>query len=415
MIKKACYLSYDFGFLSIHSREIIENMVESGVKTELIIPSDADFLFKLTSKCIIHRVPVLFKKAIIKSLIYQITLSLTLIFKIIKEKEVDLIYARQNYLSILPVVISRIFKIPYFAEVNGIVTGRARTGYAESIKFFVKSMMEKHCLYLSNILIVPSETLKYRICDLLKISSKKIYTVPNGVNTKIFNSEKSKKNIRKNLNIKNKDFLVGYVGSLGGGQGIETLKATIKKIVRNEDKIKFLIVGDYIPDADISKLKAGHAGEGAKFVQYIINNKLSERVIYHPYVLYEESADYIKICDTLVAPYSNSQIQFGGGSPMKLYAYLGCAKPVIMSDLGEFTDSEICRKNNAVYFIPPDDSQALSGAILKLKNSEKLRKSLSRNGIKFVKKHRKWSDSCNKILSIYKRQFMCSNFSLSKN
>ena len=100
---------------------------------------------------------------------------------------------------------------------------------------------------------------------------------------------------------------------------------------------------------------------------------------------------------------------------MKLYAYLGCAKPVIMSDLGEFTDSEICKKNDAVYFIPPDNSRALSNAILRLKNNKNLRESLSKNGINLVKKHRKWANSYNQILSIYRCQILNSNYALPDN
>ena len=96
---------------------------------------------------------------------------------------------------------------------------------------------------------------------------------------------------------------------------------------------------------------------------------------------------------------------------MKLYAYLGCAKPVIMSDLGEFHDFEICKKNKAVYFIRPDDSKALSNAILNLKNHKELRESLSLNGINLVKKHRKWADSYEKIISIYEHHYAGTNTS----
>ena len=78
----------------------------------------------------------------------------------------------------------------------------------------------------------------------------------------------------------------------------------------------------------------------------------------------------MNICDLLLAPYTSEYYEFGGGSPMKLYAYLGCGKPVIITDLGEFTDSDALKDNNAAYLIPPDDSKALSNAVLYFKADE---------------------------------------------
>ena len=49
---------------------------------------------------------------------------------------------------------------------------------------------------------------------------------------------------------------------------------------------------------------------------------------------------------------------------MKLYAYMATGKPVIVSDLGELTDVPALRQQQAAYFIPPDDPDALAAAII---------------------------------------------------
>ena len=90
---------------------------------------------------------------------------------------------------------------------------------------------------------------------------------------------------------------------------------------------------------------------------------------------------------------------------MKLYAYLGCGKPVIISDLGELTDSIALKKNDAAYLISPDDSSALANAILHFRENRKACKYYGEKGINFALKERRWSHSCSKILSICSRYF----------
>jgi glycosyltransferase involved in cell wall biosynthesis len=68
--------------------------------------------------------------------------------------------------------------------------------------------------------------------------------------------------------------------------------------------------------------------------------------------------------------------------------------------LGEFTDSDALKDNNAAYLIPPDDSKALSNAVLYFKADERAIRKYGERGRTFVVKQRKWSDSCAKILSI---------------
>jgi glycosyltransferase involved in cell wall biosynthesis len=264
----------------------------------------------------------------------------------------------------------------------------------------IKIFLERFSLKLANFIITPSLTLKNGIVERYGLVSKKIHVVPNGVNEKLFYPSLKNCSLRENFGIENNDFIAGFVGSMGKWQGLNILKDAIIRVINSDNKIKFLLVGDYTEDSNHVKMKAGSGDAAKNNLSFIKDNFLEKRVIYHGFVNYEATADFMNICDVLLAPYTSEYCVFGGGSPMKLYAYLGCAKPVIISDLGELTDSIALRKNDAAYLIPPDDSSALAKAILFFKGNESAIRKYGKRGRTFVLNERRWSDSCSKILSI---------------
>jgi len=405
LLRRIYYISYDFGFLSIHCHEIIANMIRLGINVDLFMPDDVKLSFDLDGACVTYRIPVYFKTILLISVFYQLLLIFGLLLTIKRDGRPDMIYARQNYLGILPIFFARMFGIPYFAEMNG-MTKRGESRNVD-IKLFLKAFLEQKCLRTANRVIVPSNTLKQKLIKGYRIRPVKIEVVPNGANEDLFHPREDKGGLRRSLGLRNKDFVVGFVGSMGEWQGIEILKESIKLTASEpgNEKIKFLIVGDYVSDASLSKMNEG-LGEGRRGMEEFISaNDLEDKVFYKGYVPYEESATYMNICDVLVAPYTKSYLEHGGGSPMKLYAYLACGKPVIISDLGEFTDSDILKKAEAAILIPPDDSLALTKAIIELKKNRGMVNDLGKKGRDFVLKERTWLHSASRILNIYDREY----------
>jgi len=401
MVKKIFYISYDFGFLSIHAHEIISNMLMSGVRVDLFMPAGVQPNLTISRNCVIHRIPVYFTNPLLKIIVFNILLVYSILFTITKNAMPDIIYARQNYSGIIPILLSRLFKIPYFSEINSIILRSKSEKY--TLKSKIKLIMERLSLKLANLIITPSLTLKNSIVERHRISSEKIHVVSNGVNEKLFFPSDKRSSLRKILGIESDDFVAGFVGSMGKWQGLDVLKGAILKALDANDEIKFLIVGDFIRDSNHSKMKAG-LGEAAKDIKNFIRaNDLTDKVIYHKFVDYEKTVNFMNVCDVLLAPYTSEYHERAGGSPMKLYAYLGCAKPVIISDLGELTDSFELQKHKAAYLIPPDDSEALAKAVLYFKENENAVRNYGQNGRAFILKARKWSHSCNKILSIQPR------------
>jgi glycosyltransferase involved in cell wall biosynthesis len=106
---------------------------------------------------------------------------------------------------------------------------------------------------------------------------------------------------------------------------------------------------------------------------------LESQFIFPGYVPYEQVPSYCAVMDICVAPYHRST---GDSSPVKIFDYLACGKPVVATDVGEtsrfFTDSD------AVVIVPPEDPAALAQGLISLLENEALRAEMGKKGRAFV-------------------------------
>jgi glycosyltransferase involved in cell wall biosynthesis len=397
VLNRVFYISYDTGFLSIHCHEIIRCLLDLGVRVDVFFPANAEPAFELDRRCTAHCVPVLGATSIIATVSFHALLVCALAWKMLKGRP-SFLYARHSYAGVLPPLLARLAGIPYIAEMNGSAVRRKMTA-----RQALKGFLERVGLGLAAAIITPSHALRERLMAGLRIDANRIHVVCNGVNETLF-TPFDKTVLRKNFGeLQDAGFVVGFVGSMGAWQGIDTLKDAIVALQHDPfgADITFLIVGDYASNASYAGMKKGD-GEGNKDITaFIDRHELKSKVVYRGFVPYTESVGYMNMCDFLVAPYTRAYGQQGGGAPMKLYAYLACRKPVIISDLGELTDAVALRQNNAAYLIEPDSGRALADAIVRLKSDPSLCRILADNGRAWVLANRKWSDSCAAIIAVY--------------
>jgi len=178
---------------------------------------------------------------------------------------------------------------------------------------------------------------------------------------------------------------VVYAGSLHVWQGVDVLLHAFAQLVNKFPNCRLLIVGGQDePNKDAYK-RLAHELRITDYAHFI------------PFVPYEQSALYIAAADVCVAPYMPSYCEHGGGSPLKLYAYLSCGRPVVLSDLGEFVDADLVRNNGAGILVPPADPQALAEAIAKLLNDPTLRSEMGKRGREAILNGYTWDHNAERI------------------
>ena len=210
--------------------------------------------------------------------------------------------------------------------------------------------------------------------------------IPNGVdidkfNLKVEGTAKSK-DLKKELMIKDRQRVIGFVGTFGPWHGIENLVSAIIKIEedsRNKDMI-FLLMGNGI-------LK--------KYAEDRINKY--NNVLFLGSIPYQEIQDYLSICDILVSPHS---LPPGGkefiGSPTKVFEYMAMGKGIIASDLAQI--GKILENGKTAILTEPDNIEEFSEGILKLASDKKLCIELGRNAFEKASNSYTWKKNIKILL-----------------
>ena len=99
---------------------------------------------------------------------------------------------------------------------------------------------------------------------------------------------------------------------------------------------------------------------------------VSDRLIFTGFVEHRMVPEYISAADVAVAPYDPTGFpemeRYGFYfSPIKLFEYMACGKPVVATDIDIVRD--IVRSDNCGLIVPPGDSEALAKGIITIAGS----------------------------------------------
>lgn len=312
------------------------------------------------------------------------------------------VYARQHWQGFLPPLVARRHGIPYVAEFNGLRHRGILRGNPHSIKGHFIRLLERWCAQMATAIVVPSYTLAKRLCELLNGRPKihdltnadhplrithhapPIFIVPNGIDPDIFRPIPQEE-ARRRLGLPTEGHYIVYAGSLYVWQGIDVLLHAFARLRTQFPDCRLLIVGGQNEPNKDAYRRLAHELHITDFTHFI------------PFVPYEQSALWIAAGDVCVAPYLDSYREHGGGSPLKVYAYLSCGRPIVLSDLGEFVDADLVRQSGAGLLVPPSDPKALADALAILLTDPLLCEEMGRRGREAVLNGYTWDHNAERI------------------
>jgi glycosyltransferase involved in cell wall biosynthesis len=257
----------------------------------------------------------------IQKLLKKITFDLSTFRKILFNKSID-------------VVIQRVLFMPatrFLLYIKGVkVISEYHADFKEEIPFLNKSKPEKAILYLlswfynfnyklSDGIIYNHPHLKNKFDKVFKKPS--IYSY-NGSNVMDFNI-KSIEESRHVLGISKKDIIFLFLGSVSKWHGVDYLIDIFNtNILSQNDNIKLYIVG----------------GNETNYVKLLKQKSFGNaNIIFKPAVDNEQANNYINSANYCLLPVK--QLRTSPGSPLKLYDYIACGKPVItQSDVLGYSD-----------------------------------------------------------------------------
>jgi len=317
---------------------------------------------------------------IFKSAFYQLFLFFYLIFHCPKRSP-NVIYSRCSSLTFSPVLISKIFRIPYIVEVNGLLIDEEKMIGRPKVLTRLTGLNEKLNYKQADKIVAVTQGIKDGIKELHSIPDEKIVVIENGANTDLFKPMHQEK-AKKELKLEEKKNYICFVGNLAPWQGVEFLIQSAPLILKESTHTKFLIIGDGPMKEELIDLAEQMA--------------VSDKFIFTGVVPYEEVPKYINASDICVVYKKPLK---SGYSPLKLYEYMACEKPVIASRVEGF---EILEENHAGILVEPENPKELAKAIIKLLKDERLRRELGENGRKYVTKNHSWEAVARRVAEVCK-------------
>jgi glycosyltransferase involved in cell wall biosynthesis len=125
---------------------------------------------------------------------------------------------------------------------------------------------------------------------------------------------------------------------------------------------------------------------------------VAEHFLFPGAVSQEEVAIYINAMDVCVAPFTRSRNERIGLSPLKIYDYMACGKPVVASDIKGVGD--LLQEYEVGIPVTPEDPDLLARGVLLALNDQELASRCLRRGPSIIKKNFTWQIAARKVVEV---------------
>ncbi len=285
----------------------------------------------------------------------------------------DIIYRRHNAIN-SEYLLSRLFRIPFVKEVNGLEAEIQEDGDSSSIRARIVSWLERFTMPKADRIIVVTHKLRGTLHLDYGIPESKVFVIENGANVDLFKPMNTVK-ARQELNLNQDGYYVCLVGSnLLSYQGTDRLIGAAPFILERLPDVRFLIVGG---SSDSEKQEA---------TKIVKEAGLAGKFIFTGLVSYERVPFYINSSDVCIH-FPKGFLRKSGVSPLKLCEYIACEKPVVAS---RTEGLEFLEETGSGILVDSESPQQIAAAIARLLESKELRTDMGKNGRRYVVENRSW-------------------------
>ncbi|MEA3539070.1 MAG: glycosyltransferase [Pseudomonadota bacterium] len=160
--------------------------------------------------------------------------------------------------------------------------------------------------------------------------------------------------VRRRMNIAPENIVLLFAGSVSVWHGVDKVLRCFAELARRREDVLLYIVGGHA-DGELSKLQHAFAH--------------LNRVVFTGPVPREQSVDYINAADLCLMPVNN--VRVSPGSPIKLYDYAACGKPIVTQKevLGY---SDVIEDHNIGILVDFDDASSCARVLEELIESDRL-------------------------------------------
>jgi glycosyltransferase involved in cell wall biosynthesis len=228
--------------------------------------------------------------------------------------------------------------------------------------------LERWLLARADAVVVISES--FRLRAIAKgVPASRVAVVPNGVDVERYRPADEPPPIGALVH-REGEFLVGYMGTLGAGQGLEAVIRAAELLAARDPAVRLVIVGDG-PRRDA--LAAAIAGAGLTNISM------------HGAITREGTLGFYTACDACLVPLAAIPV-FQETIPSKIFEVMACARPVVACLDGE--GRRIVEESGGGVVAPPEDAEGIAAAVMRLHAMDaEARARMGRAGREYVIAH----------------------------
>jgi len=269
--------------------------------------------------------------------------------------------------GLLGLLEGKLLKKPVVLDFNDLIAQYSRALLnlkRDSFKAKLLILVQDYIVKNSAKIVAPTRFVKdYAIS--LGVSENKIAIISNGVDSKIFDSNKSDAaKLRSDLHLDNEKLCV-YCGRLDGWAGINIILRLCDMARTKELHAKFLLVG-------------GGEGSALQKGNLISLGELS----------YEKVPAVLAAADVILIPFPNNEVSHAA-SPLKLFEAMSMQKPVVASRVSGI--EEVISDGENGFLAGPDNFEEWIQKLEMVLNSEKFAQNVGQNARKMVEERFDWT------------------------
>ncbi|MDY6833878.1 MAG: glycosyltransferase family 4 protein [Chloroflexota bacterium] len=359
---------------SIHVRELVCNLSRLGHRVAVICCTS-----KPVTDTTVEIIPTKsfnFRGGGLLGIIWALVVG----FIVAKRRHVDLVYVRGSK-SFCGLILSTLCRRPLVIEVNGIITDELRISGK-----FQRDLIPRTSAWLNETsykygkhIIAVSPGIEAVLKDDFGVDPERVSVILNGVNADLY-VPKHTQIARNELGLSKEHMYLCFVGHLVAWQGVDYLINCSPLVIERCPEAHFIVVGDGPLEEDFKRL--------AEQIGVIDNFTFTGAI------QYERVPLYISASDVCVVPKKPMR---SGYSPLKLYNYMACAKPVIATKTEGFAALD---EYSCGLLVNPSILEELAAAIVRLFQDTELRKQMGENGRRYVVDNHSWQSVAKRVAEV---------------
>ena len=320
-------------------------------------------------------VPVGIKKKPATYLLFYLSLFFLLPFYLIRNRP-HVIYTRHQQMEWVATCWKWVFRFAYVIESNGLPPVELKINSAPGWWIKMVECMEWFCFRMPDLMVVSSPQIKDVLCEKYSLNPEKFLVVSNGANPDVFKPIDSRI-CREKLQLNLEGIYLAFIGSLRKWHGLDQIILAMVQLEKKIPDLRLLLVGDGEERIRVEKLISDH--------------QLERRVLMFGEKPFNDIPYYINAADICLGSF----IEKPGISPLKIFEYMACGKPVISNAVGGM--EVLFNEHKVGKLIVSENPTEWAESIEEMLSNPEQMAEYGENGLAAVHNEFNWESICKKI------------------